>query len=104
MQKPQYSHQITFRNHGTIRYPVEILIEFEDDDSVREQWNGSYPWIRFEYIRSSQVERVTIDPENRLLIDQNRANNTWVKELKQRADIRWILYIIVMVQNFFQGF
>ncbi len=99
----RYRSTVRLRNHGSIRYPVDIQIRFEDG-LVRERWDGAYPWIEFEYVRSSEVKRVVIDPDQRLIIDTNHANNIWLKQPERRTDTRWMLHVLTLVQNLFQGF
>jgi hypothetical protein len=99
----RYRNTVIIRNHGTVRYPVDILIQFKDGLKIRKRWDGEYPWVEFEDIRSSQIEQVIIDPDGHLVIDANRANNVWVKKPERRADVRWILHVMMMVQNLFLG-
>jgi hypothetical protein len=99
----RYRNTVVIRNHGTIQYPVDILIRFKNGLNVREKWDGAYPWVEFEEIRSSQIEHVIIDPDEHLVIDTNRANNAWVKKPERRADVRWMLHVMTMVQNLFLG-
>jgi hypothetical protein len=82
---------------------VEILIQFKDGEEVREHWDGSYRWVRYEYERKSKLERVIVDPEERIVIDLNQANNSWIEEPKLHADVRWMLQCIFWIQNLFYG-
>jgi len=58
--------------------------------------------VRFSYERDARLDRVIVDPEERLLIDLNRANNSFVAEPVQRADLRWALKLLMLVQHLLQ--
>lgn len=98
-----YRSTVTITNHGIIQYPVEILVQFKDGEEVREHWDSSYRWVRYEYERKSELDRVIIDPDERILIDLNQTNNSWIKDPELRADLRWILQCIFWIQNLFYG-
>jgi hypothetical protein len=97
-----YRTTIVIENRGTIRYPVEILVRFSDESEVRETWNGTYRWVRFSYERDAPLERVVIDPEERILIDLDRANNSFVVDPVRRADLRWGIKLLMLIQNLLQ--
>ena len=48
------------------------------------------------------VDRVIVDPEELLLIDLNRANNSFVANPTRRADLRWGLKLLFLIQNLLQ--
>ena len=76
---------------GGVRLPVEVRVDFEDGRSVRESWDGQYRWARFRYHGKARVIAATVDPENRIALDVNPANNGWVDEKGQakRAAAKW---------------
>ena len=49
-----YRTTVVIQNHGTIRYPVEILVRFTDASEVRETWDGDYRWLRLTYERGEE--------------------------------------------------
>jgi hypothetical protein len=98
-----YRSTVVIENLGTIQYPVRILIRFRDGSEVREKWDGSYRWVRFTYERDPRLDRVIVDPEERLLIDLNRANNSFVLEPERRADRRWGLKLLLILQHLLQS-
>jgi hypothetical protein len=101
-EKESYRTTVVVTNHGNMEYPVEVLVRFTDGEEVREQWDGSYRWVRFTYEGHARLERVVVDPGDRLVIDRNRANNSFVAEPERRADLRWALKLFLMIQNLWQ--
>jgi aminopeptidase N len=98
-----YRTTVVIENHGTIQYPVDVLVRFTDGSEVQERWDGGYRWVRFSYEREARLDRVIVDPEERLLIDLNRANNSFVAEPLRRADLRWSLKLLMLIQHLLQS-
>jgi len=82
--------EVTVRRLGEVRMPVEVLVEFADGRAVREAWDGQYRWTRFRYT-GARVKRAVVDPERKVMIDVNPANNSWVEENgdARRAAAKW---------------
>ena len=97
-----YRTTVVIENHGTVEYPVDILVRFTDASEVRERWDGSYRWVRFSYERDAPLDRVVVDPEEKLFIDLNRANNSFVVDPTRRSELRWGLKLLMMFQNLLQ--
>lgn len=97
-----YRTTVVIENLGTVEYPVDVLVRFTDGSEVTERWDGTYRWVRFTYERDAPLDRVVVDPEERLLIDLNRANNSFVVEPVRRAELRWGLKLLMLIQNLLQ--
>jgi hypothetical protein len=82
--------EVTVRRLGEVRMPVEVLVEFADGRSAREAWDGQYRWVRFKY-HGAKVRRAVVDPERKIALDVNPANNSWVDEegVARRAAWKW---------------
>lgn len=61
-------------------FPVEVQVTFSDSARVTEQWDGQSRWIRYDYTRPAQVERVVVDPGHKLALDINYTNNSWIRK------------------------
>jgi len=86
-----YESEVTVLRLGGVKLPVEVRIDFDDGRSVRETWDGQYRWTRFRYHGPARVTAATVDPEGRIALDVNPANNGWVEETGHaaRAASKW---------------
>jgi hypothetical protein len=70
-----YESKIVVSREGEIKFPVEILVRFNDGDSVREEWDGIDRYRVFTYNRPSGVASAQVDPEHKVWLDINFLNN-----------------------------
>jgi hypothetical protein len=85
-----FDSEVTVRRLGDVRLPVEITVEFSDGLFAHETWDGQYRWTRFKY-PGAKVVRAVVDPERKIMLDVNPANNSWVDEkgAARRAATKW---------------
>jgi len=95
-----YDSEVTLLRLGGVRMPVELLVEFSDGRTRTETWDGQYRWTRFRY-PGAKVKRAVVDPEGKIAIDVNPANNSWVDEegVSRRAAIKWSTRWMLWLQN-----
>jgi hypothetical protein len=98
-EKP-FDAEVTVRRLGEVRLPVEIVVEFADGGSAREAWDGQYRWARFRY-PGKKVARAVVDPERKIMLDVNPANNSWVDEdgVARRAAVKWAARWMLWLQH-----
>jgi hypothetical protein len=96
----RYESQVTVVRHGEARLPVELRVEFEDGRVAHERWNGRDRWYRFRY-EGAAVVRAVVDPERKLVIDVDPANNEWIRDERPaaRAATRWAARYLLWLQN-----
>jgi hypothetical protein len=89
-EKGPFDSEVTVRRLGEVRLPVEVLVEFADGRAARESWDGQYRWARFKY-HGAKVTRAVVDPERKIALDVNPANNSWADEdgVARRAALKW---------------
>ena len=58
------------------RFPVDVVMEFEDGKRYRRLWDGQYRWVRYEFKRPSRLKSAVVDPDRKLLLDINPTNNS----------------------------
>src|SRR5271165_2491228 len=60
--------------------PVDVEINFDDGEKVREHWDGVSRWTRFTYEKKAKVESAEIDPDHKIQIDRTDFNNSYTEE------------------------
>ena len=67
-------HAIVLR-HGTLELPVQIELCFGDGHCERRNWNGEGTHYAVSTEGASELVSVTVDPERRVLLDDDLDNN-----------------------------
>ena len=67
-------HAIVLR-HGTLELPVQLELEFDDGHRERRDWNGSGTRYTVTYEGPAKLVGLVIDPERRVLLDDDLSNN-----------------------------
>ncbi|MCP4604012.1 MAG: M1 family metallopeptidase [Proteobacteria bacterium] len=75
-KKKLYHSEIRIRRLGELIFPVEIQMNFEGDETVRESWDGRDTWKKISYIKPKKLISATVDPEGQILLDINFTNNS----------------------------
>jgi hypothetical protein len=70
-----YRGQIVLRRRGALRFPVDVELTREDGSVERLRWEAKEPIETLPYRGSAGLRAVVIDPEHRVLLDDNFANN-----------------------------
>jgi hypothetical protein len=99
--KGPYDSEVTVRRLGEVQLPVEILVEWSDGRTRRETWDGRDRWARFRYREAAKVTRVAVDPDRKLALDVNPANNSWTAEsgVPRRSARKWSARFLLWLQN-----
>jgi hypothetical protein len=74
-QAAQYASRVVVYRHGTLQLPVEIALGFEDGTNQLRHWDGSGSTFNVDNVGPSQLVSVNVDPEQRILLDDDRSNN-----------------------------
>jgi hypothetical protein len=61
--------------HGTLELPVQIQLDFEDGSRQRRDWSGEGTHYVVHYEGPSRLVGITVDPERRVLLDDDLTNN-----------------------------
>jgi hypothetical protein len=67
-------HAIVLR-HGTLELPVQIELAFDDGHRERREWNGEGTHYTVSCRGPAKLVGVTVDPEQRVLLDDDLTNN-----------------------------
>lgn len=63
--------------HGTLRFPVDVELAFEDGSRVRKHWSGEGTTRTLEHRGPSRLVSVNVDPEHKVTLDDNLLNNAY---------------------------
>jgi hypothetical protein len=76
-QRPpaRWAGRAVILRRGTLQFPVELELELEDGRHERHIWNGQGPSHVISYEGPSRLVGVTIDPQRRVLLDDDLTNN-----------------------------
>jgi len=96
---PDYLNTVFIRREGEVVLPVDVRITFKNGEVVNEKWDGAYRWIKYEYIRKSEVKQVEVDPGHKLALDVNFTNNSWTAEPDQSVVVKWSSTLLFWIQN-----
>jgi len=80
-----YRTMVVVHRKGDFIFPVDVVIKFDNGDSVTEHWDGKDRWVRYAYDRKAKLVSAEIDPEHAVLLDKNFFNNSYVAEEDTRA-------------------
>jgi hypothetical protein len=81
--------------------PVDVLVHFEKGETVREQWDGQYRWVRYTYVKPTKVISAEVDPARKLALEANFTNNSRTREEDNRAAAKWYVRWIFWLENLF---
>jgi len=103
--KKVYRTEVVARRLGGGRFPVEVLMVFEDGSEVREAWDGQYRWKLFVQERPSKLKYAVVDPERKLLLDLNYTNNSRLLEDAAKLPARkwaskWMIWLQDLLATF----
>jgi hypothetical protein len=75
-----YRTEVAVRRLGDGRFPVDVLMVFEDDHEIRRSWDGQGRWTSFVEERPAKIRHAVVDPERVLLLDIDYTNNSRLRE------------------------
>lgn len=71
-----YSSSVEIERIGGLKFPVDILVHFNDSTSITENWDGSGRFIDFKYQGTRKIDWVKVDPDFKIRMDVNYINNS----------------------------
>ena len=73
--EPAYTGSAVVRRRGTLRFPVDVDMIGADGTVQRVRWAAEETAARLPYRGSSPLVAVVVDPEHRVLLDDDLGNN-----------------------------
>jgi hypothetical protein len=75
-----YRSEVIVRRHGDGKFPVDVLLVFNDGHEIRERWDGQERWKMYVVERPSKLHYAAVDPERVLLLDSDPSNNSRMRK------------------------
>jgi hypothetical protein len=75
-----YHSTVWLQRKGDFVMPVEVQINFDNGEKVREHWDGQSRWTKFAYEKKAKVESAELDPDHTIQLDRNNFNNSQLAE------------------------
>ncbi|HXK61730.1 MAG TPA: M1 family metallopeptidase [Acidobacteriota bacterium] len=97
-QETGYRSEVLVRRNGAGRFPVDILLTFEDGRQVEKQWDGNQAWTRFCVDYKSRLARAEVDPKRVLELDVNWANNGRKVDPDSRPAVKIASHVVFWFQ------
>ena len=93
-----YRTVVTVHRKGDFIFPVDVLIKFDNGDSVREHWDGRDRWVRYTYDKKAKLLSAEVDPEHMVRLDKDAFNNSYTAQPDARASRKITRYWMVFIQ------
>jgi hypothetical protein len=76
----EYDSDVIVHRKGDFILPVDVLVKFDNGESVRERWDATDRWIRYSYHKKGKVESVEIDPDHKIWLMRNMYKLSYTDE------------------------
>lgn len=67
--------QVLVVRRGTLKVPVDVEFVPETGPRTRKTWDGEAEWTLMDYDGTSPLRAAIVDPDRKVLLDQNAVNN-----------------------------
>jgi aminopeptidase N len=100
-----YRTDVVVRRLGDGRFPVDVLMVFEDGHEIRHSWDGETHWKAFTVEYPEKLDYAVIDPERILMLDLYPNNNSMLRDPEPApASQKWSAYWMIWVQDLLNTF
>jgi hypothetical protein len=93
-----YRDLVVVHRKGDFIFPVDVEIQFDNGEKVRERWDGGDRWVRYTYLKKAKVDSAEVDPDHRVWLDANFFNNSRTREPDSRATRKLASYWLWIIQ------
>ncbi len=102
-KKYKYNSRVVLNRLGELKFPIEVLVHFENGDQKLEKWDGQGRAFDFQYQGDHKIDWVEIDPEQKLYMDINFLNNSRRIKEEKKTVWKYVTEFMVKVQNALQA-
>jgi hypothetical protein len=93
-----YHTQVIVHRKGDFIFPVDVLIHFDNGETVKERWDGRDRWIRYVYDKKAKLLSAEIDHDRAIGLDKDEFNNSYLAQGDEAGRHKLVHYWIVMQQ------
>jgi hypothetical protein len=79
--------------------PVDIVVKFSNGEVITEHWDGKDKVHDLIYEKPTRVVSAYLDPETKILLDENLLNNSFVVRPSAKPVLKWTSRFIFFVEN-----
>ena len=97
-----YHSRVVLHRLGEIKFPVEVLIHFENGKEELKIWDGQERSHEFSYYGTNKIEWAIIDPENKIEMDLNFINNSYTTKPNKTVVWKYVSRFAVWMQHALQ--
>jgi hypothetical protein len=98
----KYLTEVIVKRYGEVRIPVDLRITCENGEYINDTWDGNERWIKKTYVTTSPAAVAQVDPENKLVLDINVANNSRKTDTDNHAIVAWTSKWLFWMQHLLQ--
>ena len=100
-----YRSEIVVERKGEGRFPVDVRLVFEDGHQEVRRWDGQERWIQYVVERPSKIESAEVDPDEILMLDASRTNNSRLRKKNARLPAtkwssKWMIWLQDMMSSY----
>lgn len=95
-----YKSTVLLNRLGEVCLPVDVMIHFDNGDTIMEYWDGKARFMDYKYTGTRQVDWVKLDPGYKLKMDVNFVNNSQTKDPDRVPVRRYIDKFTIFMQYF----
>ena len=96
-----YRSTVIVRRRGEVMAPVDVLIRFDNGETIQRNWDGKYRWVKFVFEKPYKVTSAEVDPERKLALEANFTNTSRTAKPDNRAAAKWYIRWIFWLENLF---
>ncbi len=99
----KYYARVLLKREGNMQMPLDVLVKFADGTETTEYWDGKKRYKQFEFYSDSELISAEIDPQHKILVDVNLANNSIVLKPNKNPVWKYTVKFLFAVQNLLQS-
>jgi hypothetical protein len=101
LEPGRYLGRVVVFRHGDLVFPVEVELVDSHGVRTRHAWDGNGPFGVIEYRGSAPLAYATVDPDHRVLLDDDLLNNSAaVKPASSERTFERALYVAELLLGF----